>query len=129
MILLEDSIASILHQKFKNQRDTCDYNCGQKFAKDAFVQPKVEACKANCDVVFTTMYIKTLQRTLAKQTLDPKDALRIRNKIDSATRQLFNARKRLFKTKMKLKKVLYGRRASESMRPVQNGGPFEKGVE
>ena len=46
--------------KYKNGKDLCDYQCGQKFAKDMFVEPKMEVCKANCDVVWDNNFIKQI---------------------------------------------------------------------
>lgn len=128
MLLLEDSIAAAVHNRYKNQRDMCDYKCSQKFARDMFRESKMNVCRANCDVVWSNNYVRELQDALTKQVQDPKQKMQMRNRIDSANKQLFNARRRLFKTKLTLKKNLYGRRASQSMRPVKNGPAFEKGV-
>lgn len=129
MILLEDSVAAAIHNSYKNNRDNCDYACGQKFANDMFRDPKMNVCRANCDVVWSTKYVMSLRDALSKgQATDPKQKENLRNRVDAGNKQLFNARRRLFKTKLTLKKVLFGRRASQTMKPIKNGPAFEKGM-
>ena len=128
MILFEDSVAAAVHNRYKNQRDACDFQCSQKFANDMFREPKLNVCRANCDVIWSTRYVMELRDALAKQTSDPKQKENLRKRIDSANKQLFNARRRLFKTKLTMKKVLFGRRKTMTMKPVQNGPAFEKGI-
>ena len=128
MILFEDSIAAAVHNRYKNQRDTCDYQCSQRFQRDMFMQPKINVCRANCDVVWSTRYVMELRDALSKEAKDPKQKENLRRRIEAANKQLFNARRRLFKTKLTLKKVLFGRRKDMTMKPVQNGPAFEKGI-
>ena len=127
-ILLEDAILTSITNQCKNGRDTCDYNCGQKFMNDMFLQPKMNVCKANCDLIWTQNLIKQLQGYVAQNSgASNVDAvMHVRNRIQTAQKRLITCRNRLVKAKISLKKALYGKRASMSMRPVQNGPAFER---
>ncbi len=126
-LLLEETILASIYNKCKNGKDLCDYQCGQKFAKDMFVEPKMEVCKANCDVVWDNNFIKQLQVFLQQNSsqLAQEDLLKIRNRLDSAKRRLDNSKKRLIKTRMNLRKILYSRRQDMTMSLPKQGPAFE----
>jgi len=126
-ILLEDAILTSISNTCKNGRDTCDYNCGQKFMNDRFLEPKLNVCKANCDLIWSVRLVKELQEYLTKTPgLNVDIVHNVRNRIETAKKRVMTSRNRLIKTKMTLKKVLYGRRADMSMRPVKTGPAFER---
>ena len=125
-LLLEETILASIYNKSKNGKDLCDYQCGQKFAKDMFVEPKMNVCRANCDVIWDNNFIKQLQVFLQQNIsqLSQEDMVKIRNRLDVAKKRLENSRKRLIKTKMMLKKVLYSRRQDMSMNLPKQGPVF-----
>ncbi len=124
-ILLESAQLTAISNQIKNGKERCDYECGEKLINDQFREPKMNVCKANCDVIWNTNFIKMLQDHLSKNNQNPQEVMIVRKRLDSIRRQLLNSKKRLFRTKLTLKKVLYGRRADMSMRPVQNGPAYD----
>lgn len=125
--LLEQSMVTAIYNKCKNGREMCDYQCGEKFKNDRFLEPKMNVCKANCDVIWDTEFLKQLNEFVKQPKLDSETVLNTRRRIDTAKNKLLASRRKLYKAKVTLKRVLYGRRADMSMRPVQNGPAFSMG--
>ena len=127
-ILLEENMVTAIYNTYKNRKEKCDYNCGQKFMNDKFLQPKLNVCKANCDVIWESQYVRELQAYISgnMSNLNSEYATDLRRRLDIAKKRLYNSKARLIKTRMMLNKVLYGRRASMSMTPVKNGPAFER---
>lgn len=126
-VLLEEVALTAIYNKCKNGKELCDYQCGEKFKRDMFVQPKMNVCKANCDVIWDSNFVKQLQLFLQQNTaqLSSDMLLIVRKRLDTAKQRLENSKKRLLKTKMALKKVLYGRRQDMSMNMPKQGPTFE----
>jgi hypothetical protein len=126
-LLLEDNAVTAIYNTCKNRKDKCDYLCGEKFMNDKFMQPKLNVCRANCDVVWEQEYIRNLKQYIASngQNMDAGFVSDLRNRLTTANKRLISAKKRLLKTKMILKKELYGRRADMSMRLTKPGPTFE----
>ena len=126
-VLLEEVALTAIYNKCKNGKELCDYQCGEKFKRDMFVEPKMNVCKANCDVIWDSNFVKQLQIFLQQNTsqLSSDMLLIARKRLDTAKQRLENSRKRLIKTKMTLRKVLYGRRADMSMDLPKQGPAFE----
>jgi len=126
-ILLEEVALTAIYNKCKNGKELCDYQCGEKFKNDMFVEPKMNVCKANCDVIWDGNFVQQLQIFLQQNSsqLTHDMLLNARRRLDTAKQRLLNSKRRLLKTKMTLKKVLYGRRQSMSMNLPQQGPAFE----
>jgi hypothetical protein len=126
-VLLEEVALTAIYNKCKNGKELCDYQCGEKFKRDMFVQPKMNVCKANCDVIWDRNFVTQLQLFLQQNTsqLSSDMLLVVRKRLDTAKQRLENSKKRLLKTKMALKKVLYGRRQDMSMNMPKQGPAFE----
>lgn len=126
-LLLEDNAVTAIYNTCKNRKDKCDYLCGQKFMNDKFLQPKLNVCRANCDVIWEQEYIKNLQQYISSNVkdMDAEFASDLRNRLTTAKKRLFTAKRRLIKTKQTLRKVLYDRRADMSMRLSKPGPTFE----
>jgi Na+/phosphate symporter len=91
------------------------------------MQPKMNVCRANCDVIWEQEYIKNLQQYIASNSsnLNAEIVSDLRNRLNTSKKRLFMAKKRLIKTKATLRKVLYGRRADMSMKLSKPGPTFE----
>lgn len=126
-LLLEETILASIYNKCKNGKELCDYQCGQKFAKDMFLQQKMNVCKANCDVIWDSNFVRQLQTMITQNSsqLNSENLRDIRTRLDGAKQRLLNSKRRLYKTKLTLKKVLYGRRQDMSMNLPKNGPAFE----
>ena len=126
-ILEQENMVTAIYNTYKNRKEKCDYNCGQKFMNDKFLQPKLNVCKANCDVIWESNYVRELQAFISgnMSSMNSEYTTDLRKRLDVAKKRLVNSKARLIKTKFALRKILYGRRADMSMMPVQNGPAYE----
>jgi hypothetical protein len=126
-LLLEDNAVTAIYNNIKTSKDKCDYLCGQKFSNDKFLQPKLNVCRANCDVIWEKECIKQIQNYISTNSsnLNGEFLANLRNRLNMSKKRLFNAQRRLVKTKQMLRKVLYGRRADMSMSLPKSGPVFE----
>lgn len=101
--IFEQSLLTMYYNQVNNAKKKCDYDCGQRTARNAYFDLNLRICRATCDVQWDKKYLQQIQEVLQQNPDDEKLRQAATSKLNYARKRLDGSMRRLARAKQALR--------------------------